>query len=359
MTDVPWPHAGPVPSRMRAVRFHEFGDPDVLRVDEVPVPEPGSGEILVRVGAVSIGRLLDLVARSGRHPYATFTLPHILGAEHGGTVVALGAGVDRVRVGDRVGVFQLLFPVEDEYTRIGRGDLSPSAQILGTHTQGADAEYVVVPAVNATVVPGDIDPAQVAALAGVGPVAMNQFMQVGGVGEGTRVIVQGATSGLGSTTALLAKHLGATVVVSSRSAAKREKLAALGFEHVLDATRDDFADRAREAFGGGGADVIVDNLGEPSVWEHGFDALAPRGAVVSSGAFLGRQVTVNLQRLYSLGHRIIGVRTGTLEAAAALWEEVHRGYRTAVDRAFPFERAADAHRYVEAGENVGRTVLVP
>lgn len=359
MTDITWPAVSPVPSTMRALRLHEFGGPEVLRIDEVPVPEPGPDEVLIRVGAVSVGRLLDLVARSGKHPYAKYTLPHVLGAEHGGTVVALGAGVDRVAVGDHVGVFQLLFPVKDEYVCMGRGDLSPNAQILGTHRQGADAEYVVVPAENVTVVADDIDPGMVAALAGVGPVAMNQFMQIGGIQPGMNVIVQGATSGLGSTAAMLARHLGANVVVSSRHESKRERLHELGFKHVFDAIDEEFADQAREAFGGQGADVVVDNLGAPLVWQHGFDTLKPLGTMVSSGAFLGHTVPVDLQRLYSLGHRLIGVRTGTLESAAAMWEEVHRGFRTVFDRAFPLDEAADAHRYVEQNANVGRVVLVP
>jgi len=357
MTGIAWPAAEPVPTTMRALRVPEFGGPEVLRIDEVPVPEPGPGDVLVRVGAVSVGRLLDLVARSGQHPYAEFVLPHVLGADHAGTVAALGAGVDSVAVGDHVGVFQLLFPVKDEYVRMGRGDVSPHARILGVHRQGADAEYVVVPAENATVVPDDIDPGMAAALAGVGPVAMNQFVQVGGVGPGANVIVQGATSGLGSTAAMLAQHLGANVVVSSRHESKRTRLRELGFEHVLDAIDEDFAERAREAFGGEAADLVVDNLGAPLIWDHGFDTLKPLGTMVSSGAFLGRSVPINLQRLYTMGQRVVGVRTGTLESAAAMWGEVHRGFRTVFDRSFPLEEAAAAHRYVERNANVGRVVL--
>lgn len=357
-----WPTVGSadsVPDTMQAVTFREFGPPEVLRVVEMPTPTPGPGEVLVRVAAVSVGRLLDLVARSGRHPYAKFTFPHILGAEHAGVVAALGEGVPAVEVGDRVGVFQVVLPVQDEFTRRGRGDLSPHLQIIGTHRQGAYAQYCAVPAANVTRVGGDIDPAQVAALAGVGPVAVNQFDQAGGVGPDSRVIVQGASSGLGSTTALLAKHLGATVIATSRDQGKRARLRELGLEHVLDARQDGFVDQARAVFGGAGADIVVDNLGEPDIWTNGFDCLVPCGTVVSSGAFLGHVVPLNLQRLYTTGARVIGVRTGTPESAAALWTQVAAGFRTAVDRAFPLAEATAAHHYVEANENVGRVVLVP
>jgi NADPH:quinone reductase-like Zn-dependent oxidoreductase len=342
---------------MRAVTFREFGGPEVLRVEEMPTPKPGRGEVLVRVEAVSVGRLLDLVARSGKHPYMTFTFPHILGADHAGVVAQLGEGVEGVAVGDRVAVFPVVLEGEDKMTRAGRADLSPGVRIIGTHRPGAYAQYTAVPAENLLPMPADLSPSDAVAVVLAAAVAENQFHHAGGVGPGSRVIVQGATSALGSTTALYALHRGADVVVGSRDPAKRDRLREIGFAHVLDCNPSDFATRAREAFGGEGADVVVDNLGEPTLWDCGFDALGPGGTVVSSGAFLGRIVPLNLQRLYSQGHRIVGVRSGTLASARRAWTEVEQGFRSVVDRTFPLEDAPAAHAYVEAGGNVGRVAL--
>jgi NADPH:quinone reductase-like Zn-dependent oxidoreductase len=352
-----WPTVQPVPDTMRAVTFREFGPPEVLKMEEVPTPRPAPGEVLIRVAAVSVGRLLDLLARSGKHPYAHFTFPHILGAEHSGVVAALGDGVDSVQVGDQVAAFPSVFPEDDEMVRSGFAELSPALQIIGTHRQGAYAEYVAVPAVNVRVVPPEMTPAEASAVMLSGTVAMNQFDRIGGIREGMRVVVPGATSALGSTTALLARHLGATVIVTSRSEQKRSRLRELGFDHVLDATCDDFAVQVKRVFDGKGAQVIVDNLGDEGVWRRGFDALAPGGTVVSSGAFLGLEVPINLKRLYTLGQRVVGVRTGNLTALDNLWTQVHDGFRTIVDRSFPLEDAASAHRYVEADDNVGRVTL--
>ena len=355
---VDWPDVSDgVPDEMPAMLFREFGPPEVLHTETVPTPHPGPGEVLVRVGAVSVGRLLDLLARSGKHPYAKFSFPHTLGADHAGTIAEVGEGVTNVAVGDHVGTFHVFLTGEDEFTRSGYGDISPLVEILGTHRPGAYGRYVVVPARNVHVAPADIDPVMAASIVGVGPVAVNQFERAGGVGPGSNVIVQGATSGLGATTAMLAKHLGATVVVSSRHESKRARLRELGFEHVFDAIDEQFASQAREAFGGDGAHVLVDNLGAPLVWEHGFDVLRPGGAVVSSGAFLGHTVPLDLQRTYTTGIRVIGVRTGTPETVEALWREAERGFRTVVDAVFPIERAPEAHHYVESAENVGRVVL--
>lgn len=359
MTEAKWPPVEAVPPTMRAATFREFGGPEVLKVTIEPTPAALRGEVLIRVAAVSLGRLLDVAARSGKHPFASFNFPHILGADHAGVVVGVGDGVYNTGVGDRVAVFPGIAPADDPFALAGQSELSPALEILGTHRPGAYAEYVSVPSSTVTVVPDGIAPEQASALALSGAVAMNQFILAGGVGPGTRVIVQGATSALGSTTALLARHLGATVVVTSRHESKRQRLRQLGFEHVFDAIEPSFVTRVTEVFDGQGANVIIDNLGAPLIWDHGLQVLAPGGAMVSSGAFLGQSVPVNLARLYIRNQRIIGVRTGNAASVAALWREVANGFRTVVDASFPLEQVADAHRYVEDSGNVGRVVLLP
>lgn len=113
-----------------------------------------------------------------------------------------------------------------------------------------------------------------------------------------------------------------------------------------------------DTFSGHGADVVVDDLGEPTVWAAGLAVLATGGAVVSSGAFLGGEVAIDLRRLYSRGQRVIGVRTGNLTSAARLWELVAAGFRADVDRTYPLAGAADAHHHIEASANTGRVALL-
>jgi NADPH:quinone reductase-like Zn-dependent oxidoreductase len=349
-----WPEPVPVPATMRTMVFRRFGPPDVLEEAVLDTPGPGPGEVLVQVAAVGIGRLLDLTARAGRHPYARFQLPHVLGADHAGTVTALGEGVEAVRVGDRVAVFPVVSCGECAHCAEGHEEVCSSLSLVGTHRPGAYAEFCAVPARNVHTVPDGIPPAMAASLALVGPVAANQLAQAG-LRPGHWVLVQGAASALGSTTAALARHLGAKVIATSRSAEKRAALAAA--DVVLDATAADFVERVREATGGRGVDIAVDNLGDPAVWDATLACLARGGTVVTSGAFLGGKVQVDLLRLYSDCHRIIGVRTGNTEAVKALWTEAEHGFRAVVDRTFPIARAADAHRYMEDDKNVGRVAL--
>jgi NADPH:quinone reductase-like Zn-dependent oxidoreductase len=171
------------------------------------------------------------------------------------------------------------------------------------------------------------------------------------------VLVQGASSALGSTTAAYARHLGAKVIATSRSADKRAAMAAAGADLVLDTNAPDFVKRVREATGGRGVDIAVDNLGDPDVWDATLDSLARGGAVVTSGAFLGGKVGIDLRRVYSDCHRIIGVRTGNPASVTELWTQVENGFRAVVDRTFPIARAADAHRYMEDDSSLGRVAL--
>jgi NADPH:quinone reductase-like Zn-dependent oxidoreductase len=352
-----WPAVpGTVPATMRAVVFSEFGDPDVLHVDEVPVPMPGKDEVLVRVGAVSVGRLLDLTARAGTHPYARFVLPHILGAEHAGTVAAVGPGVDDAAVGDPVAVFPVISCGECAACVEGCSEACPGLQIMGVHQPGAYAEYTRVPVTNVHAVPEGLSPATAAGLALAGPVAQNQLTQAG-VEAGDWVLVQGAASALGSLTAGLAEHLGAKVIATSRSAWKRERLVELGATAAFDPASDTFVEDVLALTGGAGVRVAIDDLGEQRIWARTMAVLAGRGTVVSSGAFLGGKVELDLMRLYSRCQRVLGVRTGNPDSARRLWEEVEAGFRPVVDRTFPVAEAARAHRYLEADSNMGRVAL--
>ncbi|MER5428995.1 zinc-binding dehydrogenase [Streptomyces sp. NPDC002588] len=351
-----WPEPMPVPETMRAMVFRRFGPPDVLEEATIGTPRPGPGEVLVQVAAVGVGRLLDLTARAGHHPYAHFQLPHVLGADHSGVVAAVGDGVESVRVGDRVAGYPAVACGHCGHCAEGREEACAGLSLIGTHRPGAYAQFCAVPARNVHPVPDGIPPAMAASLALVGPVAANQLAQAG-LRPGHWVLVQGAASALGSTTAALAQYLGARIIATSRSPEKRKALAAAGADVVLDTAAPDFVERVREATGGHGVDIAVDNLGDPTVWDATLGSLARGGTVVTSGAFLGGKVQIDLLRLYSDCHRIIGVRTGNPASVKALWTQVAHDFRAVVDRTFPIARAADAHRYMEDDNNVGRVAL--
>ena len=345
-----------VPATMRAIVFNEFGGPDVLHVEEVPTPKAAAGEVLVRVAAVSVGRLLDLSSRAGKHPYAKLQPPHILGAEHAGVVAEVGKDVADIEIGAPVAVFPAFSCHRCPACRDGCEEACSQLRVMGVHVQGSYAEYTRVPATNIHAVPGGVSASDAAGLALAGPVAMNQLTQAG-LQPGDWVLVHGAASALGSLTAALAEHLGGRVIATSRAQWKRDRLLALGAQAALDPTSEDFVENVLGLTDGDGVKVAIDDLGEQQIWAKTMQVLATRGTVVSSGAFLGGNVDINLMQLYSRCQKVLGVRTGNLVSARRLWREVDRGFRPVVDRLFPVAHAADAHRYLEADNNMGRVAL--
>lgn len=352
-----WPaHTPAPPDTMRATVFDTFGGPDVLHEAEVTTPKPGSLDVIVQVCAVSVGRTLDLGTRSGTQHHSPSGFPHVLGAEHSGVVVAGGDAVTSVRPGDRVAVLPAVSCTECAACRAGYEEACSELAIVGVHRAGGYAQYTRVPARNAYLTPDGVSSEEAAALALAGPVAVNQLTQAD-LRAGDWVLVQGASSALGSLTALVAVHLGARVIATSRSDWKRRRLAELGVAAVLDPNDDEFTTEVTELTGGAGVEIAVDNLGAPAMWPKTLGTLAMRGTVVSSGAFLGGKVELDLRQIYSRSQRIIGVRTANPASTRRLWHEVRAGLRPLIDRTFPVACAADAHRYLEAGENVGRVVL--
>lgn len=336
--------------------MRSFGDPDVLQLADVPVRRPGPGEVLVRVSAVSVGRLLDVAARAGKLGWANIRLPHVLGAEHVGVVQRLGRGVEAFEVGDRVAVFPVVADGTCPMCLEGREEACANLEILGVHRQGAYAAYTTVPARQLHAVPEDVSDEEACALALAGPVARQQLDRAG-ARSGAWVLVQAAGSALGACGALLAKFEGLRVIGTTRHTDKLPTLMRLGLDAALDWQATSFVADVLALTDGRGVDVVIDNIGDPSMFLTSAAVLATGGVIVSSGAFAGGSVTLDLQRLYLRNQQVLGVRTANLDSVRRVWKDVGHGFRTAVDIGFPITRAADAHRYVEHQDNVGRVVL--
>ena len=337
-----------------------FGGPEVLVPAELPGPEPGPGEVRIRVHAIAVARTKDVSARSGGLPFGPMitTFPHVLGTEHAGVIDAVGPGVDGLAQGMRVAVSAVLSCGVCRACVAGHEEACATFGLIGVHRPGSYAEYVVVPAGNVHPLPEDIDLVHAAAIAANGPVARAQ-LDAGQVGPDRTVLVIGAGGALGSMAATMAAWRGARVIAVDRLANRPDTLEGLPLAAAVDGDAPDLAEQIAAAAGGWGLDCVIDNLGVPAVWEAYRPAVADMGRIVVSGAINHEPLPMRLLPFYLRSQSLIGVRTGNRAQIAAVWRDVHDGFRppdSHVQR-MPFADVSAAHARVEAGTAHGQIVL--
>ncbi|MBW3592761.1 MAG: zinc-binding dehydrogenase [Actinobacteria bacterium] len=325
---------------MKAIRIHEDGGPDVLRLDEVDDPEPADDEVLVRLHAASLNHL-DLWLRRG---LPSVPKPRILGADGAGVVEALGeavAGGERLRPGMRV----VLNPGLDDGSRI-----------LGEHLDGTHAELIAVPAANVHPIPDGLAFEEAAAFPLVFVTAYRMLVTKARLGAGEWVLVWGIGAGVATAAFGIAKALGARVAVTSTSDGKLERARELGADVAI-RTDADVADQVKRATGGRGVDVVVEHVGE-ATWRTSLQAARREGRIVVCGATSGANPPANLHRIFWKQLAVYGSTMGTAADFAGVFDLVVSGRaRPIVDRVFALEDTAEAHEYLESGRQFGKVVL--
>jgi NADPH:quinone reductase-like Zn-dependent oxidoreductase len=340
---------------MRAAIFDEHGGPDVIRIEDVPAPEPGPGEVRLQVAASALNHL-DLWVRRGL-PIET-TMPHIGGSDIAGVVDALGADVVGVRVEDRVVVNPSLWCGECEWCRLGRQPLCVHYRIVGEHTQGGFAEYVVVPARNLFPVPSGypLETAAAAVLAHL--TAWRALTTRALLARGESILVTGASGGVATAAIGIAKHLGARVYAVT-STDHVERVRALGADVVYDRQTQDFAKVVWSDTGKRGVDVVLDSVGA-ATWPQVVRSTARGGRIVVYGATTGPALETDARLLYWKQLQVLGTTMSTHAEFEEVMRLVFSGrLEPVIDVVWPLERAREAHERLEAGDQLGKIVLVP
>lgn len=340
---------------MKAAIFHEYGGPEVVRVEEVERPAPGPGEVLVQVKAAAMNHL-DLWVRRGL-PIET-TMPHIGGSDIAGVVAELGPGVDGVEVGTHVVVNPSLWCGRCEWCHAGQESMCVRYRIIGEHTQGGFAEYVAVPAANLYPIPDDYPFEKAAAVPLVFQTAWRGLITQGRLRAGMDVLITGASGGAATAAIQIAKHAGARVFAVT-TAENVERVKALGADVVFDRKAVDFSAEVWKATGKRGVDVIFDSVGEATFGQN-LRALARGGRLVVYGATTGRNGAIDLRNLFWKQFEVVGTTMASRSEFETVMKLVFRGaYEPVIDVVLPLDRAREAHERLERGEQFGKIVLVP
>lgn len=341
---------------MKAAIFSEHGDPSVLRIADVPPPRPGPGELLVQVRAVAMNHL-DLWVRRGL-PIET-TMPHIGGSDIAGDVVAMGEGVGDWSGGERVVVNPALWCGACEWCRAGEHSLCDTFRILGEHTDGGFAEYVVVPADHAYRLPAGYPYETAAALPVSYQTAWRAVATRGRVAAGEDVLVLGASGGTAAACVQVAKLLGARVFGVTSGAENVERVRALGADVVYDRLEVDFSQAVYRDTGKRGVDVVIENVGE-ATWKGSLRSLARRGRLVTYGATTGANVVSDVRLVFWKQLEILGTTMANrAEFEAMLGAAFDGRLEPVIDVVLPLDSIRAAHERLEAGGQFGKVVLTP
>lgn len=346
---------------MKAILVERTGGVDVLQIASMAVPEPGPGQVRVRIAAAGVCSH-DVAMRRGILK-RNISMPFVPGHEVAGTVDALGAGVSRFRVGDRVASTQRqhVCGICDD-CRSARETYCDKQVFLGHGLDcgGGYAEFTVIGEENLCAIPEGVGFAA-ASIAGcaIGS-SLNAVRDVGRVRAGETVLVTGAGGGLGIHALQVARASGAQVIAVSSDPRKRELLMDAGADTVVEYARGtDFSEGVRAATRGRGADVLIDNVGTP-IFQACRRSLAKEGRWVLVGELAGEFIPFNPAQLIHRGISMLSVHSATrvhLRDCLALLAGGR--IRAFVDRELPLAQAAQAHALVEAGHVTGRVVLVP
>ncbi|MDQ0348498.1 NAD(P)H-quinone oxidoreductase [Ancylobacter vacuolatus] len=327
-----------LPATMTAIGLPTPGGPEALVPEQRPVPAPGAGEILVKVAAAGVNRP-DVMQRKGLYPPPPGA-PDIPGLEISGEVVALGEGVTRWKLGDKV-----------------------CALVSG----GGYAQYCLADEGSTLPVPAGLSMVEAAALPETFFTVWTNVFDLAGLKAGERFLVHGGTSGIGTTAIQLAKAFGATVFTTAGSAEKCEVCRQLGADVAIDYKSEDFVAVVKDKTGGKGVNVILDMVGGSYIARN-YEAAAPQARLVQIAFMEGSKVQIDFMRLMlkRLSHMGSTLRSrpkaekATIAAALVekVWPLIAAGtVKPVLDQSFPLEKASEAHARMESSAHIGKIML--
>lgn len=342
---------------MKAIQLIAHGAPGQFRYGDVADPVAGPGQVVLRVRACGLNRL-DLWMEEQALPIP-LQLPRIPGSEIAGEVLSVGADVLDWKPGDRVAVDSNIFCNVCKYCKRGDQSLCLRGKLLGVQRDGGFAERVLVPATTLVGLPDGVEFTTAAALTLAGSTAMHMLTYRAHVQEGDWVLAIGGNSGVGSAAIQIAKQLGAQVVSTGSTEAKRKFASDLGADYVVDSSAPDWPAEVRNITQLAGVDVVVEHVGG-AVLQQCFDCLARGGTIVTCGATAGREVPLKLWPFFVKEQRLVGSYGRRRKDIAATLEWAAEGkIKAVIDRVYPLAATRDAYLALRDRAVMGKVLIEP
>jgi NADPH:quinone reductase-like Zn-dependent oxidoreductase len=342
---------------MKATVFKEHGSVDKLVYTDIAEPEISSSEVLVKVKACGINHL-DIWVREGM-PGVTLPLPHILGCEITGEIAGIGSAVKDLSIGQRVLISPGINCGKCEYCLSSNDSLCHEFKIMGFQVNGGYAEYAKAPVENIIPISDKLSFEEWAAVPLVFLTAWNMLKTRGNLATGETVLIHAAGSGIGSAAIQIARLSGADVITTVGSDGKLEKARELGANHVINHSKEDFADKVNEFTNGKGVDLVFEHIG-PETWEKSMLCLKRGGRIVTCGATSGPTVSLDIRFLFAKQLSISGCYMGSRSELLKILNLIESGrLKPVVDSVFPLEDAEAAQTKMLDRKQFGKIVLVP
>jgi len=337
---------------MKAIRIHRHGGPEVIQIDDIPLPEPKSDEILIRIRAAALNHL-DLWVRKG---IPGLSLPLIMGSDGAGIIEAMGddvSGTGQFAIGDEV----FLVPFRTTRSEKSSEELSDSYKILGEQIDGSQAEWVSAPADFVMHKPKNLTIEETAAFPLAFMTAYHMLVKKTQLEHGQTILIWGASSGVGSAAIQIAKKYHTTVITTAGTPEKSELAKQLGADYIINYNGENVSEQVRLITNNRGVDVVFEHVGEKS-WSHSLRSLAKGGKIIVCGSTTGPKVNLDLRHIYIKHQQIIGSTMGNRQDLSELVSLIEKEkIKPVIGSILAFSETQKAHQILENNEQFGKIVI--
>jgi len=340
---------------MKAVRFHEFGGPEVLKYEDVPDPQIRKDQVLIRVKACALNHL-DLFIRKG---LPGVKLPHINGSDVSGDIAQVGEYITDLKAGQRVLLAPMTFCGVCPACCAGEQNKCPQFTVLGYLNDGGNCEYLAAPRVNVLPIPDELTYDEAASVPLVFLTAWHMLVGRCQMKPGDTVLVLGGGSGIGSAAIQLAKMFGAQVIATAGNENKLDQARELGADFTINHYQQKISDEVKKITNKAMCDIVFEHVGQ-ATWLESMKSLRPGGKLVTCGATTGPEAGFDIRFLFTRQLSFLGSFMGTMGEFHEVMKHVFSGkLKPVVDKTFPLREARAAHERLQKSEQFGKVVLNP